>query len=122
MTSFAILLGDGQTTPFSELEGVRGPADAVGFPRQLANGSLTFRRSPSRDRSISDWHMSHARKNGSIIMYDASGKPVTRWKFTNGWPMKWERVPSIGGLAQRQTAASPVMEEMTLAYEHIVRV
>ena len=121
MPDFSILLGGQETARFSELQGVRSPADAVAFPNQPMNGTLTFRRSSTGNPKISAWHMSGARKNGSIVMYDAGGKPVARWNFTNGWPSKWGRVSRIDSFTLKQRVRSPAVEELTLHYEHISR-
>lgn len=56
------------------------------------------------------------RKNGSVVLYDASHKEVARFNFTNGWPSK---------IATDQLSVDsndPVKETITLTIESLERV
>lgn len=84
--------------------------------------NITLKRGTTDSRALMQWHEAGrargadaARKNGSIVMYDASGKPVSRWNFTNAWPSKIE----IGAL--KAGASEVLVESLTISCETIER-
>ena len=64
--------------------------------------------------AMNDW--SAARKNASLVMYDATGTPVARYRLENAWPAKLE----IGSL--KAGASSILLETVTLVCDHLQRV
>lgn len=60
--------------------------------------------------------MKDARKNGSVVMYDASGKELARYNFTAGWISKI----SVDGLDVGNN--SPMKETITLEIDRLERV
>jgi phage tail-like protein len=71
----------------------------TGFTRKLAGATkfsnIRLTRGFSGDRSLFDWvaatqKPNPIRVNGRITMFDRQGNRVAGWKFTNGFPVKWE--------------------------------
>ncbi|MGN6242854.1 MAG: phage tail protein [Motilibacteraceae bacterium] len=60
--------------------------------------------------------MTAARKNGSVVMYDASHKELARYNFVNGWISKI----SVDGLDVSNN--SPMKETITLEIDRLERV
>ncbi len=56
------------------------------------------------------------RKNGSIVLYDATHKEVARFNFTNGWPSK------IATDQLNVDSNDPVKETITLTIESLERI
>jgi phage tail-like protein len=56
------------------------------------------------------------RKDGSIVLYDSSGKEIARFNFFNGWPAK------ISTDALSVDSNDPVKETITLVCERLERV
>lgn len=55
------------------------------------------------------------KKSGSIILYDNAGTEVSRWDFTNAYPIKWK-----GPDLNAQEDSSIAIEEYELVVEKIV--
>jgi phage tail-like protein len=93
---------------FSEVSGIvnetevieyREGGDKVNSPRKLPGltkySNLTLKRGVTADNSLWNWRKTVIdgaveRRNGSIILLDASRAEILRWNFFNGWPCKWE--------------------------------
>lgn len=56
------------------------------------------------------------RKNGSIVLFDSTGKEISRFNFFNGWPSK------ISTDALSVDSNDPVKETITLIVERLERV
>lgn len=56
------------------------------------------------------------RKDGSIVLYDSTGKEISRFNFFNGWPSK------IATDALSVDSNEPVKETITLTCERLERV
>lgn len=56
------------------------------------------------------------RKDGSIVLYDSTGKEIARFNFFNGWPTK------IATDALSVDSNDPVKETITLVCERLERV
>ena len=57
--------------------------------------NIRLTRAFTGDRSLFDWvtnlqKPNPPRVNGRIVMLDRHGKRVAAWRFTNGFPVKWE--------------------------------
>jgi phage tail-like protein len=64
-------------------------------PGALKWGDIELKRGISTDTALWTWRkmvedgdLNEARKNGSLVMFDAAGGEIARWNFTNGWPSK----------------------------------
>ena len=68
-----------------------------------------------RDKGMHVGDRSTARKNGSLVIYDASNTEVARWNFFNGWPSKISSDSFSAG------SAEPISETVTLVIEKLDR-
>ena len=122
---------------FSELEGIvsgwdrnelqvvtrrRGQRE-LRIPTRSKPPTVTLKRGLTRNLELSAWHelvilgdVGAARKNVSLIVYNATGAPVARYHLTNAWPSKLE----IGTL--KAGASEVLLETVTLSAELIQRV
>jgi phage tail-like protein len=57
-----------------------------------------------------------ARKNGSVLMFDQTGKEVARWNFYNAWPCK------LTGPTGNATNNEIAVEELEITVEWYERV
>jgi phage tail-like protein len=97
-----------------------GKVKIIKRPGQTKYPDVTFKRGLSADDKLLKWYKTVLdgkveRKNGSIVVYDLAGVEVDRWNFENAWPSKW----SASDLDS--TSDSIVIEEVTLAVEHMER-
>lgn len=125
---FSITIDGVEIAAFSELRGIASSIELIDSDDEplLGRGTKTFtvalRRDMNRDLSMSAWHEAvllnggAARKSCSLLMYDAEGKPVSRYNLTNAWPSKVE----IGSL--KAGSAEVLMETVTMTCEFIQRV
>jgi phage tail-like protein len=67
------------------------------LPGQGRYPNLVLKVGYVNSQMLEGWHMGFTqnpggvrRKNGSIILCDDAGEPVTRWNFFQAWPVKWE--------------------------------
>jgi phage tail-like protein len=56
---------------------------------------IILKRGITENRDLWNWYKNIVngntdRRNGSIVLLGNDRSPVARWKFTNGWPAKWE--------------------------------
>lgn len=90
---------------FSECCGLSSETEVISYRE---GGDLRIRRLPgltkyanlvlkhgiTLDRSLWDWRRTVIdgavqRRNGSVILLDATRKEVARWNFVDAWPAKW---------------------------------
>jgi phage tail-like protein len=57
-----------------------------------------------------------ARANGSIVMYDTTGKPIARWDLKNCWPSK------LTGPVGKADGNEVAVQELVLTHEGYERV
>ena len=130
-TRFAISL-DGSEVPFAELLMIASEVEVIettpgnGGPVQELPGrrrapTVMLKRGVTAAKDVWDWHEQAtrgdkaARKNCALIVYDAGGKPVSRYQLEQAWPAKLE----ISGL---KAATSEVLTEtVTLVCATITR-
>jgi phage tail-like protein len=81
-------------------------------------GEFTLTRALSQDDSFDKWIKNlqlgatdDIRKNGSVIVFDAEGQEIKRYKFSNAWPKSLE----IGTLEAGDTGV--LTEKLVLTYE-----
>jgi phage tail-like protein len=103
---FIVEIDGVQSASFSEVSGLDSETDVIEYrtgtdpvarkiPGLTKFTNVTLKRGLTKDRSLWDWRQSVVqgqveRKNGAIILLDASGAEVVRFRFRNGWPCKWE--------------------------------
>lgn len=93
------------------------------IPGRLKWENITLKRGITSDMDIWDWrkevedgNVESARRNGSIVMYDQTLKPVAQWDFTRAWPVK------VSGPQPKSDSNEISLEELTIAHEYITRV
>ncbi len=93
------------------------------IPGRLKWENITLKRGITSDMDIWDWrkevedgNVEAARRNGSIVMYDQTLKPVAQWDFTRAWPVK------VSGPQPKSDSNEISLEELTIAHEYIKRV
>ncbi len=101
----------------------KGVQVVLKIPGRLKWGPITLKRGLTSDTGIWKWRqmvedgdVKGARKNGSIIMFDQSLKPVAQWDFKNGWPSK------VNGPAPKSDSNELQVEELTIEHEYIKRI
>jgi len=100
----------------------KGVQVVLKIPGRLKWGDITLKRGLTSNLEIWKWRemvengeVTKARKNGSIIMFDQSLKPVAQWDFKNAWPVK------VSGPAPKSDSNELQVEELTIAHEYIKR-
>ena len=100
----------------------KGVQVVLKIPGRLKWGDITLKRGLTSNLEIWKWRqmvedgdIKGARKNGSIIMFDQSLKPVAQWDFKNAWPVK------VSGPAPKSDSNELQVEELTIAHEYIKR-
>lgn len=122
---------------FQECTGMGSENDVVEYKASSQKGDYVIQKVPGRMKwnnitlkrgltdaiDLWDWRklveqgkIEEARKNGSIIMFDQTGKEVARWNFTNAWPSK------ISGPAANAGENTAAIEEMEITHEGYERV
>lgn len=91
-------------------------------PGALKWGNITFKRGITDDRKLHDWRkkiedgqIEANRKNGTITLYSPDMKPVAKYQFVKGWPIKWKG-PGLDA-AKNELA----VEEIEIAHEGLTR-
>src|SRR5512137_2018356 len=94
---FTEVSGIGSETEVAEQKVVneKGIQVVLKVPGRLKWGDITLKRGLTSNLDLWKWRQmvedgktKEARKNGSIIMFDQSLKPVAQWDFKNAWPSK----------------------------------
>ena len=106
---FGISVDGVQIGVFSQLTSEAGPATGGGQFITLAGGR-------TQGIEMAAWHelvilgdVAAARKNATIVMYSASGRPVKTYHLVNAWPSKVSFDSAQGG--QLRTATVMLMYE-----------
>lgn len=63
------------------------------LPGRVKYSNIMLKRGMTSDLELYNWHLSVVngsiqRKNGSILLLDRAGNLVSRWDFTQAWPIK----------------------------------
>ena len=66
-------------------------------------------------KMVEDGRIDEARKDGSIVLYDAAGDEISRFSFVRGWPSKWK------GPDVNVTGNDVAIEEISIAHEGFTR-
>jgi phage tail-like protein len=87
-------------------------------PGNLKWGDITLKRGMTDSKALYEWRKlvidgkhKQARKNGSVIFYDAENGEIARFNFVRGWPSKWK------GPDVNTTNNAVAVEEITIAHE-----
>ena len=98
----------GGTAFFKEVGGLSTESEVVEYrsggvpeggvqkiPGRLHVGDVTLKRGITADVSFALWRklvedgaIQQARRNGLILLLDASGQPVAQWDLVNAWPSR----------------------------------
>jgi phage tail-like protein len=126
---FSLTIDGYEIAAFSELVGITSeveapPADATlkKLPGKRTPPTVTLKRGMTSSMELSAWHEAAlagnaaAAKSASLVMYDATGKPVARYHLEHAWPSKLE----IGAL--KAGASEVLYETVTLTAENLQRV
>ncbi len=128
---FSITIDGHEIASFSELQGITSGYDIdfiesdgrrLAVPGKRPPPTVTFKRGMTSSMELWAWHelamndWAAARKNATIVMFNATGDPVARWHLENAWPAKYD----VGSLS---AGTSQVMiETVTLVCDHLQRV
>lgn len=92
-------------------------------PGNLKWGDITLKRGMTNSMSLYEWRKlvvdgkhKQARKNGSVIFFDAENTEIARFNFVRGWPSKWK------GPDVNTTNNAVAVEEIVIAHEGWERV
>jgi phage tail-like protein len=122
---FTEVSGLGSETETTEhlVVGASGQQVVKKVPGRLKWDDMTFKRGITSNLDIWTWRKQveegdvlGARKNGSVIMYDQTGKEVARWNFENAWPSK------VSGPQPKSDDSAIGVEELVVVHEYTVRV
>ena len=91
-------------------------------PGKLKWGDLVLKRGVTDSMELYNWRqqvidgtLDTARKDGSIVFYDAKNTPIARYSFVRGWPSKWES----SGVKTSDNAT--LVESITIVHEGLTR-
>lgn len=91
-------------------------------PGNLKWSDVVLKRGLTDSKALYDWRKQvidgkhkAARKNGSIIFYDAENVEIARFNFVRGWPSKWK------GPDVNTTNNAVAIEEITIVHEGMER-
>lgn len=66
------------------------------LPVRVNAGSVTLKHGITKNRELLTWYLEvlegkikKATRNVSVVMYDVSQKPMTKWTFEQAYPIKW---------------------------------
>jgi phage tail-like protein len=92
------------------------------IPGTLKWNDITLKQGMTDNMDMWKWRklveegkVDDARANGSITMYDTTGKPVARWELTNCWPSK------LSGPAGKADGNEIAVQELVLTHEGYAR-
>lgn len=92
--TFQACEGLGSTTAVIEYRD-GGTGETRKLPGMTKWSDITLKRGVSADGSLAAWRklveegdVAGSRKNGSLVVYDPSGKSVARYHLTDAWPSK----------------------------------
>lgn len=114
---------------FAEVSGLGESVDVIAYreggdthvrklPGLRKTSDITLKRGVTQSRALFDWYRNVAngvpdRRDGTIVLLDASRTPVVRWLFVNAFPCRWE------GPHLNATGNEVALETLVLACEGI---
>lgn len=88
------------------------------IPGRMKWNNITLKRGITDAMDLWDWRklveegkVEEARKNGSIVMFDQTGKEIARWEFINAWPCK------LAGPSPNAGENAAAIEELEITHE-----
>ena len=103
--NFIVEIDGIQAAAFAEVSGLESETAVIEYrtgadfltrklPGLTKYGNVVLKRGVTRSTELWDWRKSVTdgniqRRNGAVVLLDASRKPVLRWNFFEGWPCKW---------------------------------
>jgi phage tail-like protein len=91
-------------------------------PGNLKWSDITLKRGITDNMDLYQWRqqvidgdVDGARKDGSVVMYNAAGDEVARLSFVRGWLSKWK------GPDVNTTSNDVAVEEVSITHEGLVR-
>ena len=117
----------GLTTDTSVIEYREGSEFANGesttrqLPELIKHSNIVLKRGLTKDLSAYNWWLKVIQgqtspASGSITLLDEARKPKLRWKFSGGWPSKWE------GPALNEKTSEISIESMEITHEGLTLV
>jgi phage tail-like protein len=101
----------------------KGHETLMKIPGRMKWENVVLKRGITQNMDIWDWrkkvedgHVTDARLNGSVVMFDSTLSEVARWNFENAWPVK------VTGPQPKSDSNEIGVEEMTIAHEGMWRV
>jgi len=89
-------------------------------PKKYSN--ITLKRGVDNNKGLADWHdvvvkegPDKARVDGFIELLDYNGQPIARWKFIQGWPLKYT------GASLDPKSSDVAVEEVQICHEGLER-
>ena len=109
---FKVEVGGITRAGFREASGLDSAQDPVEYR------AISLKRGVTNDAELWAWRKKSIdgtveRKNGSIVLYDDTGKEKARWNFADGWPTKWT------GPTFNATGNEVAIETLEIAHEGI---
>ena len=114
---------------FAEVSGLGESVDVIAYreggdthvrklPGLRKTNDITMKRGVTQSRALFDWYRNVAngvpdRRDGTIVLLDASRTPVVRWLFVSAFPCRWE------GPHLNATGNAVALETLVLACEGI---
>ena len=96
----------------------QGKALVQKFPGQLQWSNITLKRGVDESQELSNWRKQvldegpdSARVDGFIEMLDYNGTPIKRYKFLQGWPIKYT------GVSFDPKSSDVAVEELQICHE-----
>lgn len=135
-SSFHVELDGLDIGSFKECSGVDSETEIIEYKEVGQNGvmvirklpgamkwsNITLKKSIDNQKTLWDWRkqiedgkIADARKNGSIVLYDAAGTEVARWNFRDGWPSTWK------GANLNASDNMVAIEEVVITHEGLER-
>jgi len=116
-------LGSENEVVESKASGPKGEFIIKKIPGRMKWNNITLKRGITDSMDMWKWRkmiekgeIEQARKNGSIIMFNTSGKEIARWDVINAWPSK------LNGPSANATNNEVAIEELELTHEGYERV
>ena len=107
---------ESETAVIEYREGADNSTTVRKLPGLTKYPNIVLKRGITRDLSLWNWRKSVVngkteRRSGTIMLLDQAGKVMLRWRFVEGWPVKWE------GPALDAQANEVAIETLEIAHE-----
>lgn len=120
--------GIGLQTGFSEVSGLTTDTNIIEYregkdvttvrklPGLMKYNNIVLKRGYTKDQELWKWRKKviegkTERKTGIITLLDEARQPALRWRFSEGWPSKWEGPPLNGKTSEAAIEAMEIAHE-----------